>query len=69
MLSQLDEMVIRQRYADLNERLERLYVPIDEGDKNRTSRLSITNLRRWLAHAGANRLQRHTRVAHGTAGK
>ena len=55
MINQLEEMIIRQRTVELNNRLDRLYVPPDPEKETHGARFSLAALRvlGWLTHAGA----------------
>ncbi len=67
MFYQLDELNARQRIAELNKRLEKLYVPIDLSEK--AKRGWFISLRQWLANVSIGRTQHQTSAAHSPAAK
>ena len=67
MFSQLNEMIARQQSIDLNQRMERLYVPADLAKKTGSLRHLFAAFRRWFMRTGAVGAQRRQRATHGPA--
>ena len=65
MFNQLNEMIARQQSIDLNQRLERLYVPADPAEKTGNRRDLFAAFRRWFLRAGTVGAQRRSIIRHG----
>ena len=69
MFDPLGEMIIRQRTVELNERLDRLYVPLDPEQDTRRMRFLLAALSGWPMRTSAAYVQPDRRATHGVAAK